>query len=100
MAFETKLKSDETDELFNSMLTLESLEDCYRFFEDLCTINEMHAMAQRFNVARLLSMKKTYSDIEEETMASTATISRINKCLVYGSDGYKLVLDRISNQEK
>ena len=100
MSYTSKFKSNDIDQLFQAILSLENEEECYRFFEDLCTINEMHAMAQRFNVARLLSMKKTYYDIEEETMASTATISRINKCLVYGSDGYKLVLDRISNQEK
>ena len=92
MAFETKLKSDETDELFNSMLTLESLEDCYSFFEDLCTVKEIHAMAQRFEVAKLLIEKKTYSEIESATGASTATISRINRTLQYGADGYRRVI--------
>jgi TrpR-related protein YerC/YecD len=74
---------------------LETEEDCYRFFEDICTINEIHAIAQRLEVAKLLNEKKTYSEIEEMTGASTATISRINKCLVYGADGYKLVLAKM-----
>ena len=76
-------------------MTLEDEEDCYRFFEDICTINEIHAIAQRLQVAKLLNEKRTYSEIEEATSASTATISRINKCLVYGADGYKRVLERI-----
>ncbi|MDO4394291.1 MAG: YerC/YecD family TrpR-related protein [Bacillota bacterium] len=100
MSYTSKFESKEMDKLFEAILSLETKEECYRFFEDLCTINEMHAMALRFHVARLLSMKKTYSDIEDETMASTATISRINKCLVYGSEGYRMVLDRLSEEEK
>ena len=88
------------DELFDGILTLKDREDCYRFFEDICTVNEIHAIAQRLQVAKLLSQKKTYTEIEEETKASTATISRINKCLVYGADGYRRVLDRLSEEEK
>ena len=84
--------------LFKAILLLQDEEDCYRFFEDICTINELHAIAQRLQVAKLLSEKKTYSEIESITKASTATISRINKCLVYGADGYKRVLERL--QEK
>ena len=87
------------DELFDAVLTLEDREDCYRFFEDICTINEIHAIAQRLQVAKLLSEKKTYSDIESITKASTATISRINKCLVYGADGYKRVLERLEEDK-
>ena len=79
------------------MLTLEDREECYRFFEDLCTINELKAMAQRWQVARLLAARKTYSEIEDETAASTATISRINKCLLYGADGYKTVLAKLGD---
>ena len=75
-------------------------EDCYRFFEDICTINEIHSIAQRLQVAKLLSEKKTYNEIEKVTKASTATISRINKCIVYGADGYRRVLDRLNNEEK
>lgn len=92
MAYESKFKRPDIDELFEAILTLKDMEDCYRFFEDICTINEIHAIAQRLQVAKLLSEKKTYNEIESTTGASTATISRINKCLVYGADGYKRVL--------
>ena len=92
MAYESKFKRPNIDELFEAVLTLKDMEDCYRFFEDICTINEIHAIAQRLQVAKLLSEKKTYNEIESTTGASTATISRINKCLVYGADGYKRVL--------
>lgn len=98
MSYESKFKRDDIDQLFKAILSLENEEECYRFFEDICTINELHAFAQRLNVAKLLSDKKTYSEIENETMASTATISRINKCLLYGADGYKIVLDRINEK--
>lgn len=98
MAYESKFKRPDIDELFEAILLLEDQEDCYRFFEDVCTINELHAIAQRLQVAKLLSEKKTYSEIEELTKASTATISRINKCLVYGSDGYKRVLERMKDR--
>ncbi len=100
MAYESKFKRDDIDELFDAVLTLEDREDCYRFFEDICTINEIHAIAQRLQVAKLLSKKKTYSEIEGITKASTATISRINKCLVYGADGYKRVLERLEKEEE
>lgn len=99
MSYESKLKRTDIDELFDAVLTLKDQEDCYRFFEDICTINEIHAIAQRLQVAKLLSEKKTYTEIEAATKASTATISRINKCLVYGADGYKLVLQRLSEKK-
>ena len=99
MAYESKLKRDDIDQLFDAVLTLENREDCYRFFEDICTINEIHAIAQRLQVAKLLSEKKTYSEIESITNASTATISRINKCLMYGADGYKRVLECIKKKK-
>ncbi|MCI2062746.1 MAG: YerC/YecD family TrpR-related protein [Eubacteriaceae bacterium] len=95
MAYESKFKSEETDELFKAILSLKNEEECYRFFEDICTINEIHAISQRLQVAKMLNKKATYSEIEDKTKASTATISRINKCLVYGADGYKTVLERI-----
>ena len=98
MTYESRFKRDDIDKLFQAILMLETEEDCYRFFEDICTINEIHAIAQRLEVAKLLNEKKTYSEIEEMTGASTATISRINKCLVYGADGYKLVLAKIENK--
>ena len=100
MAYESKFKRDDIDELFRAILLLEDEEDCYRFFEDVCTVNEIHAIAQRLQVAKLLSEDKTYSEIEAVTKASTATISRINKCLVYGADGYKRSLQRLADEDK
>ena len=99
MAYEYKFKRDDIDELFRAVLLLEDEEDCYRFFEDICTINEIHSISQRLQVAKLLSENKTYSEIERITKASTATISRINKCLVYGAEGYKRILDRMKEQD-
>ncbi|OLR56841.1 TrpR-like protein YerC/YecD [Hornefia porci] len=99
MAYESKFQREDIDELFDAVLTLKDREDCYRFFEDICTVNEIHAIAQRLQVARLLSEKHTYNEIEEATSASTATISRINKCLVYGADGYRRVLERLAAKE-
>ena len=100
MAYESKFKNEEIDELFEAVLTLTDLEDCYRFFEDICTVNEIHSIAQRLQVAKLLSQKKTYNEIEQITKASTATISRINKCLVYGAEGYQRVLARLKEKEQ
>lgn len=98
MSYESRFKSEEIDELFKAILVLETEEDCYRFFEDICTINEIHAISQRLHVAKLLYEHKTYSEIEEVTKASTATISRINKCLIYGADGYRTILERIQSK--
>lgn len=100
MAYNSKFKREDIDELFRAILLLENEEDCYRFFEDICTINEIHAIAQRLQVARLLSENKTYSEIENMTKASTATISRINKCLIYGADGYKRILERMAAEDE
>ncbi len=100
MAYESKYRREDIDELFDGILTLRDREDCYRFFEDICNINEIHSIAQRLQVAKLLSEKKTYNEIEKETKASTATISRINKCIVYGADGYRRVLERLNNEGK
>lgn len=99
MPYNSKFKRDDIDELFEAVLTLRDEEDCYRFFEDICTVNEIHSIAQRLQVAKLLSEKKTYTEIEAETNASTATISRINKCLVYGAEGYKRVLERLAEKK-
>ena len=90
----SKLKDAHMDGLFEGVLSLTSVEECYNFFEDLCTITELRAMAQRFQVAKMLDEGQIYSDIVKETGASTATISRVNKCLIYGTDGYRMVLDR------
>lgn len=96
--FESKTKSPEVDQLLETILSMESLDELYRFFEDLCTMGEMKAMAERFQVAKLLSERKTYIDIEDKTGASAATISRVNKFLYYGNDGYKLGLDRMKSR--
>ncbi|MDR2356346.1 MAG: TrpR-like protein YerC/YecD [Clostridiales Family XIII bacterium] len=96
MAYKSKFKNAETDLLFEAILSMKSKEDCYRFFEDVSTINELQALSQRFFIAKLLSEGKTYQEIERLTKASTATISRINKCYRYGADGYKIAIERIA----
>lgn len=95
MEFNSKIKSEQADSFFEAVLLLENIEECYRFFEDVCTIKEMQAITQRLEVAKLLKAKKTYNEIEAETGASTATISRINRSLNYGSNGYDLILKRL-----
>ena len=87
------------DKLFKAILNLESIEECYSFFEDVCTINELLAISQRFEVAEMLNSGKNYLDISAATGASTATISRVNKCLVYGN-GYKSALKKLSEEDK
>jgi TrpR-related protein YerC/YecD len=93
-----KLRDGLTDKLFEAILTLESVEECYRFFEDLATISEVKALAQRLEVAKMLDGGLTYEDIVAATGASTATISRVKKCLHYGADGYRIALERIANR--
>lgn len=83
------------DQLFEAMMTLNSIEECYAFFEDLCTVNEVQSLSQRLEVARMLGKGCTYNQIEEETGASTATISRVKRCLMYGNDGYRMALTRL-----
>ena len=95
-----KLRSPATDALFEAILSLETVDECYKFFEDACTIKEIPDISQRYEVARLLSEKKNYQEISKETGASTATISRVAKCLSYGSDGYALVLERLKENKK
>ena len=90
-----KLRGKELDQLFQAVLSLKDLEECYRFFDDLCTINEIQSLAQRLDVARMLRDKNTYHKIETETGASTATISRVKRCLNYGNDTYEMVLGRL-----
>ena len=96
----SKIRTDSVEALFDAVLTLESKEDCYRFFEDVCTIKELLAMAQRYEVATLLTRKMTYLDIAEKTGASTATISRVNRSLEYGADGYQMVFERLGIPKK
>ncbi|HHO81523.1 MAG TPA: hypothetical protein ENN00_01560 [Bacillaceae bacterium] len=93
-----KLRDSGLDSLFEAILTLETLEECYAFFDDLCTVNELKAMAQRFEVARMLVEGETYAAIVEKTGASTATISRVKRSLYYGSDGYALVLHKLKER--
>ena len=93
-----KIKNTETDMLFEGILRLESVEECYNFFEDLCTIHEIQALAQRLEVARMLRSGDTYSAIAAKTGASTATISRVNRCLSYGDGGYDTVLERLGEK--
>ena len=95
-----KLRSASTDARFEAILTLKTVDECYRFFEDACTVKEIIDISQRFEVAKLLSEKKNYQEISKETGASTATISRVGKCLLYGKDGYTLVLERIKENKK
>ncbi|MGN0240047.1 MAG: YerC/YecD family TrpR-related protein [Candidatus Weimeria sp.] len=92
------LHTEEMDRLFDGILTLQTREEAYRFFEDLCTAGELEAMQQRFEVASMLREKNTYSEIAEKTGASTATISRVNRSLMYGDDGYELVLKRLEEK--
>lgn len=94
----SKLKDDHLDYLFKAVLSLQNIEECYNFFEDLCTVAEMKAMAQRLHVAQMLNDHHIYSDIVAETGASTATISRVNRCLHYGSEGYTTVLARLEDK--
>lgn len=90
-----KLKDDATDQLFQAILLLENIEECYAFFEDICTINELKSLSQRLDVAKMLQQRNTYTEITQKTGASAATISRVNRALTYGSDGYKSMLERL-----
>lgn len=88
----------QTDSFFDAILTLKSREECYVFFDDICTVNEINSMAQRFEVARMLLKGCIYTDIAEKTGASTATVSRVKRCLTYGSGGYKLGAERLEEK--
>lgn len=93
-----KLHTAAVDQLFDAILTLKDKDECYKFFEDLCTVNEIMGLSQRFDVATMLRDKKTYLEIASETGASTATISRVNRSLTYGCDGYDMVFERLNNK--
>lgn len=95
-----KIRKEAMDHLFDAILCLRDREECYTFFEDVCTVNELFSIAQRFEVAHMLREQKTYLDIAEKTGASTATISRVNRSLNYGNDGYDMVFERFKEQEK
>ncbi|HWJ76794.1 MAG TPA: YerC/YecD family TrpR-related protein [Niallia sp.] len=94
-----KLRGRELDQLFEAILSLKSLEECYLFFDDLCTVNEIQSLSQRLEVARMLREGNTYHVIEKETGASTATISRVKRCLNYGNDAYEMTLERIKKEK-
>ena len=98
--YESKIKDELVDQLFEAILKLRNIEECYRFFEDIATINEIKALAQRFEVAKMLRNKKTYIEIAEKTGASTATISIVNRALNYGANGYKIILDRLETESR
>ena len=93
-----KLRTEAVDHLFDAILSLENREECYTFFEDVCTVNELLSLSQRFEVAKMLRDQKTYLDIAEKTGASTATISRVNRSLNYGNDGYDMVFARMADK--
>lgn len=95
-----KIRTEEVDHLFDAILSLKDKEECYTFFEDDCTVNELLSLSQRFEVAHMLREQKTYLDIAEKTGASTATISRVNRSLNYGNDGYDMVFERLEHKEK
>lgn len=95
-----KIKDELTDQLFKAILLLENIDECYAFFEDICTINEIKSLAQRLEVAKMLQQRNTYTDITEKTGASAATISRVNRSLSYGCDGYQMILERLKEQNK
>ena len=93
-------KKEKSDRLYQAILTLETEEECYNFFQDLCTISELRSMEQRYEVATLLNDGMIYNDILEKTGASSATISRVNRCLHYGADGYQAVIPRLKERQE
>lgn len=95
MSVNEKLRNPLNNQLFEAILALKTIDECYEFFEDICTVNELKALAQRLQVARMLEGGESYDNIVETTGASTATISRVKRCLVYGADGYKTILARL-----
>ncbi len=94
-----KIRTEEVDHLFEAILTLENKDECYQFFEDVCTVNELLSLAQRYEVAQMLRNKNTYLEIADKTGASTATISRVNRSLNYGNDGYDMVFKRLAEKK-
>ncbi len=98
--YHSKLEDPQIDSLFEAMQQLRTKEDFYRFFEDISTISELQALAQRLEVAKMLAQDRTYTEIASVTGASTATISRVKRCLNYGADGYRLVLERLAEREQ
>lgn len=100
MPEQKKLKNPTTEALFHAILKLETMEDCYVFFEDLCTMKELGDMAQRLEAAKMLLKGYTYDQIVKKVEISTATISRINRCIQYGNGGYALIINRLKEKEQ
>lgn len=94
-----KMRDEQTDNLFRAVLSLNNIDECYAFFEDLCTVSELREMAKRLTAARMLNNNYIYSDISEKTGLSTATLSRVNRCLKYGNDGYAEILRRLDRKK-
>ena len=99
MADKNPRRNPTTDALFDAILSLETREECYNFFQDLCTISELRSMEQRYEVATLLNDGMIYNDTLEKTGASSATISRVNRSLIYGNGGYESVLEKMKEKE-
>ena len=95
-----KIRTEAVDNLFEAILNLKNKEECYLFFEDVCTVNELLSLSQRFEVAKMLRERKTYLEIAEKTGASTATISRVNRSVNYGNDGYEMVFNRLEDKDE
>lgn len=95
-----KLRDEQMDQLFKVILSLKDLDQCYKFFEDICTVSELKALAQRLEVARMLDEGCIYEHIVEKTGASTATISRVKRCLVYGADGYNSIMEELRRDKR
>lgn len=93
-------RTPQTDDLFRSILLLHSIDDCYRYFEDLCTVKEIQSFAQRLEVAKRLEQEESYLTVTEETGVSSATVGRVKRCLDYGSGGYRMILQRLKEESK
>lgn len=99
MNYRYKIQNEEIDKLFDAILKLETVEECYRFFDDLCTVNELEAFGQRLEVAKMLHKKMTYQEIEKITGISAATISKISKSFTFGPGGYEMIIQKLQNEE-
>jgi TrpR-related protein YerC/YecD len=99
MSYRYKVQNDDINKLFEAILSLENIEECYRFFDDLCTINELEAFGQRLQVAKMLFDKMTYQEIENKTGISAATISKISKSFSFGPGGYEMIIKRMTDKE-
>ena len=100
MEYKSKLQSPELDRLYEAILKLKNVEECYRFFEDLCTVSEITAMCQRYEIAEELDKGTTFAKIVEKVGVSSTTVTRVNRCLNYGADGYRIILDRTKKEDR